>query len=67
MYIYSEILFQAVRNLKDLERRLQGILKVKGKELNFTKSVHGQVNTLILEATDIENLCQMYVGWTPFL
>ncbi|KAJ9583306.1 hypothetical protein L9F63_022360, partial [Diploptera punctata] len=57
----------AVKNLKDLERRLQGMVKSKGKECYVALSVEGQVNSLILEATDINNLCQMYFGWAPFL
>eukprot|EP00501_MAST-03F_sp_TOSAG23-6_P000058 GSMAST32.ASY1.ANO1.59.1 assembled CDS len=30
-------------------------------------SVTGQVTKLIREATNSENLCQMYIGWMPFL
>ncbi|CAM9291538.1 unnamed protein product [Discosporangium mesarthrocarpum] len=30
-------------------------------------SVQGQVHRLIMEATSQENLCQMYVGWMPWL
>jgi len=30
-------------------------------------SVEGQVNQLIEEATDDHNLCNMYIGWMPFL
>lgn len=30
-------------------------------------SVQGQVQRLIQEATADENLCQMYVGWMPWL
>eukprot|EP00615_Pteridomonas_danica_P013224 CAMPEP_0114355222 /NCGR_PEP_ID=MMETSP0101-20121206/20058_1 /TAXON_ID=38822 ORGANISM="Pteridomonas danica, Strain PT" /NCGR_SAMPLE_ID=MMETSP0101 /ASSEMBLY_ACC=CAM_ASM_000211 /LENGTH=148 /DNA_ID=CAMNT_0001497063 /DNA_START=2815 /DNA_END=3261 /DNA_ORIENTATION=+ len=30
-------------------------------------SVQGQVQRLIEEATSDENLCQMYVGWMPWL
>jgi serine/threonine-protein kinase ATR len=30
-------------------------------------SVSGQVQRLIEEATNVENLCQMYVGWCPWL
>ena len=30
-------------------------------------SVQGQVQRLIQEATSDENLCQMYVGWMPWL
>lgn len=57
----------AVKNLKDLERRLQGMVKIKGKECNMALSVEGQIDSLILEATDIDNLCEMYVGWAAFL
>ncbi|CAN0164297.1 unnamed protein product, partial [Laminaria digitata] len=30
-------------------------------------SVQGQVHRLITEATSQENLCQMYVGWMPWM
>lgn len=30
-------------------------------------SVEGQTDALILQATNIDNLCQMYCGWGAFL
>ncbi|KAG5187220.1 kinase-like domain-containing protein [Tribonema minus] len=39
-------------------------LKLKGPELPL--SVQGQVHRLIQEATSLENLAQMYVGWMPW-
>lgn len=29
-------------------------------------SVEEQVNRLIVQATSVENLCQLFVGWCPF-
>ena len=34
---------------------------------NAALEVRGQVTRLLKEATDDANLCQMYVGWMPFL
>ena len=35
---------------------------------HFTKlSVEGQVQKMIMEATDKENLVQVYVGWMPWI
>ncbi|CAN0578170.1 unnamed protein product, partial [Laminaria digitata] len=31
------------------------------------KLIHIQVHRLITEATSQENLCQMYVGWMPWM
>jgi phosphatidylinositol kinase/protein kinase (PI-3 family) len=58
---------QAVKNLEDIEGRVQGMVRVKGSQCSsLALSVEGQANNLILEATDIDNLCEMYIGWGPF-
>ncbi|AOA62489.1 PI kinase superfamily member [Komagataella phaffii CBS 7435] len=46
-----------------IRRKIRGILDADSMPL----SVAGQVEALILEATSSENLCQMFVGWMPFL
>jgi len=59
---------QAVKNLEDIEGRVQGMMRVKGNQCSsMALSVEGQANKLIQEATDIDNLCEMYIGWGPFI
>lgn len=41
--------------------------KLSGYENNSELSTLGQVNYLINQATSAENLCQIYVGWQPYL
>lgn len=61
-------LFQALDHVKNIQLRLQGmIVKTRGRSLSIPLSVDGQVNSLIKEAMDIDNLCQMYVGWGAYL
>jgi phosphatidylinositol kinase/protein kinase (PI-3 family) len=63
-----DAVLQALKNLKDIEGRVQGMMRVKGNQCSsMALSVEGQANNLILEATDIDNLCQMYIGWGPFM
>eukprot|EP00126_Sphaerothecum_destruens_P012111 Sdes_comp20982_c0_seq10m19359 len=53
---------QAAKVVSDIEKRL------KGKQKNSLPiSIEGQVHGLIQEATNIDNLCRMYVGWGPYL
>jgi len=59
--------FQALSNLKNIERRLNGEVQTKSDSSTTYLSVEGQVASVIQEATDIDNLCRMYVGWMPFL
>ncbi len=58
----------AVEKLGDIERRLEGFV---GKAKLTTKvlplSVVGQVNVLINEATNLNNLANMYLGWAPYM
>ncbi|XP_012274502.1 serine/threonine-protein kinase ATR [Orussus abietinus] len=61
---------QAVHDLENIERRLHGFVRIFGKKVDnvtLNLSVEGQVNHLIQEAVGIDNLCQMYSGWGPFL
>ncbi|KAL3272429.1 hypothetical protein HHI36_013911 [Cryptolaemus montrouzieri] len=58
----------AVDHIKNIELRLQGVIKTRGRSQSLSPlSVEGQTNHLIKEAMDIDNLCQMYYGWGPFL
>ncbi|XP_008550901.1 serine/threonine-protein kinase atr [Microplitis demolitor] len=61
---------RAVKNIKDIELRLKGFVKVQDRELEtagVSLSVEGQTNHVILDATNIDNLCRMYVGWSAFI
>lgn len=39
----------------------------KAENIALHLSIEGQTNHLILEATNIDNLCQMYFGWGAYL
>ncbi|KAK6188750.1 hypothetical protein SNE40_004864 [Patella caerulea] len=58
---------QAMNHVQNIEHRLKGILKNKTKPRGLPLSIEGHVNHLIQEATDEKNLCQMYIGWAPYL
>lgn len=58
---------QAVEHIRNIELRLQGSYKSRGKTYSVPLSYDGQSNNLISEATNIDNLSQMYIGWGPFL
>lgn len=61
-------LSQAVANIKDIEQRLKGLIHGRQTEnVALHLSVEGQINHLILEATSVDNLCQMYFGWGAYL
>uniref|UniRef100_A0A673CED7 Serine/threonine-protein kinase ATR n=1 Tax=Sphaeramia orbicularis TaxID=375764 RepID=A0A673CED7_9TELE len=51
----------------DIEQRLQGVIKSRNKVLGLPLSIEGHVHYLIQEATDDKLLCQMYLGWGPYL
>lgn len=57
----------ALEGIQNIELRLQGIVRTRNRAQAIPLSVEGQVRTLISEATNVDNLCQMYVGWGPFL
>lgn len=44
-----------------------GTRNKKLEALTVYLSVEGQVNQLILESINIDNLCQMYIGWGPYM
>lgn len=62
---------KALRALKRIESKLTGLdFKTKKSDDNNKDeqkpiSVEDQVNKLIKQATNIENLCQLYGGWSP--
>ncbi|KAJ8680180.1 hypothetical protein QAD02_015967 [Eretmocerus hayati] len=65
---------KAVEHIKRIEERLKGMVaggpKVKKREIMSAPlylSVEGQVNHLILDAINVDYLCQMYIGWGPYL
>lgn len=65
---------KAVLQIGDIKQRLKGIVRSVGdkkekkvQSMELYLRVEGQTNLLILEATSVDNLCQMYVGWGPFL
>ncbi|XP_020296818.1 serine/threonine-protein kinase ATR [Pseudomyrmex gracilis] len=61
---------KAVEHIKNIEQRLKGLIRYPGRKaenIALHLSVEGQTNYLILEATNIDNLCQMYYGWGAFL
>lgn len=48
--------------LSTIRRKIRGILDKEGLPM----SVPGQAEFLIQQATSLENLCQMYIGWMAF-
>ncbi|XP_003702936.2 serine/threonine-protein kinase ATR isoform X1 [Megachile rotundata] len=61
---------KAVEHIKNIEQRLKGLIRSHGKKLEniaLNLSVEGQTNHLILEATNVDNLCQMYFGWGGYM
>lgn len=68
--IYLFLFLQAVEHIKNIEQRLKGLIRYPGRKaenIALHLSVEGQTNHLILEATNIDNLCQMYFGWGAYL
>ncbi|XP_076757525.1 serine/threonine-protein kinase ATR [Xylocopa sonorina] len=61
---------KAVEHIKNIEQRLKGLIRYHGKKLvniALNLSVEGQTNHLIMEATSVDNLCQMYYGWSAYI
>ncbi|CAL4085915.1 unnamed protein product [Meganyctiphanes norvegica] len=58
---------KAVSNVSKIESRLSGQNDKKSRGLNIPLSVEGQCNILIEEATNIDNLAQMYIGWAAYM
>uniref|UniRef100_H3DQ41 Serine/threonine-protein kinase ATR n=1 Tax=Tetraodon nigroviridis TaxID=99883 RepID=H3DQ41_TETNG len=58
---------KAKTHVCDIEQRLQGVIKSRNKVVGLPLSIEGHVHYLIQEATDDKLLCQMYLGWGPYL
>ncbi|KAA0198963.1 hypothetical protein HAZT_HAZT010741 [Hyalella azteca] len=58
---------QAQLHVREIELRLKGLITGKARGFTIPLSVEGQVSLLISEATADKNLCQMYIGWAPYL
>ncbi|XP_062295726.1 serine/threonine-protein kinase ATR [Scomber scombrus] len=58
---------KAKTHVCDIEQRLQGVIKSRNKVLGLPLSIEGHVHYLIQESTDDKMLCQMYLGWGPYL
>lgn len=56
----------ATQSVEEIERRLKGYVKIKGKKTQLPLSVEGQVSHCIAEATDIDNLARMFIGWGAY-
>ena len=58
----------AVKALLAIDKKLQGYVSSSSSlESRLPLSVSGQVSLLIDEATSLENLSRMYIGWAPYL
>ena len=66
-FMFSLLPCQAKTHVCDIEQRLQGVIKSRNKVLGLPLSIEGHVHYLIQEATDDKLLCQMYLGWGPYL
>lgn len=62
---YFSLFLQAVEHVKNIDHRLNGIMRQQKCTLQL--SVEGQAHLLIQEATSIDNLSQMYIGWGAFI
>ena len=60
-------MFQALVHLRDIERRIDGAVRKYGKATGLPLAVEGQVEYLIQEATNVDNLAQMYIGWAAYM
>ncbi|KAM6960680.1 serine/threonine-protein kinase ATR [Aplochiton taeniatus] len=58
---------KAKTHVCEIEQRLQGVIKSRNKVLGLPLSIEGHAHYLIQEATDDNLLCQMYLGWGPYL
>eukprot|EP00043_Microstomoeca_roanoka_P020156 m.239200 g.239200 ORF g.239200 m.239200 type:complete len:1001 (-) comp17118_c1_seq9:1951-4953(-) len=53
-----------VEKIEVVKSKLRGL---SNSNRGLALSIEGQVHKLIEEATDPNNLCQMYIGWAPYL
>ncbi|XP_073836714.1 ATR serine/threonine kinase meiotic 41 [Musca autumnalis] len=57
---------KAMLDVKRIEERLQGYVK-RTQGFSIPLSTEGHVNFLINEATDLDNLAAMYIGWGSYI
>ncbi|XP_029472916.1 serine/threonine-protein kinase ATR isoform X2 [Rhinatrema bivittatum] len=58
---------KAKTHVLDIEQRLQGVIKNRNRIKGLPLSIEGHVHYLIQEATNENLLCQMYLGWAPYM
>ncbi|XP_054839454.1 serine/threonine-protein kinase ATR [Eublepharis macularius] len=58
---------KAKTHVLDIEQRLQGVIKNRNRVKGLPLSIEGHVHHLIQDATDENLLCQMYLGWAPYM
>ncbi|XP_069753467.1 serine/threonine-protein kinase ATR isoform X3 [Narcine bancroftii] len=58
---------KAKTHVQDIEKRLHGVIKTRNKVNGLPLSIEGHVHYLIQEATNENLLCQMYLGWAPYM
>lgn len=58
---------RAVETMKYIRHRLNGTARNKMRDINTELSVEAHVDYLIEEATSVDNLCQMFLGWAGYM
>ncbi|XP_030430358.1 serine/threonine-protein kinase ATR isoform X5 [Gopherus evgoodei] len=58
---------KAKTHVLDIEQRLQGVIKTRNRVKGLPLSIEGHVHYLIQEANNENLLCQMYMGWAPYM
>ncbi|XP_075426221.1 serine/threonine-protein kinase ATR isoform X3 [Ascaphus truei] len=58
---------KAKTHVLEIEQRLQGVIKNRNRVKGLPLSIEGHVHSLIQEGTDENFLCQMYLGWAPYM
>ncbi|XP_062988227.1 serine/threonine-protein kinase ATR [Elgaria multicarinata webbii] len=58
---------KAKTHVLDIDQRLQGVIKNRNRVKGLPLSIEGHVHHLIQDATDDNLLCQMYLGWAPYM
>jgi serine/threonine-protein kinase ATR len=53
--------------LRDVEARMNGVVRKLNGVSSMPLSVEGQISLLIEEATNEDNLCQMFYGWAAYM
>ena len=55
---------EATKELEKIDQKLQGVNQLARNQQSV--SVHAHVQQLITDATDLNNLGQMYIWWMPW-